>query len=207
MEEYLPKATVSEEKITVTTKKRKKAESNKQDTTELKARARLFCKSPEQWRSVSKKSHDALKVWLEDQEFNQQTCLHQSIFSFAHQLYSLVVDKITLGNEHVRIELENDLTLRHAIEVEGQQFASLMNNKMKIITLTLVDIFNGKKNQTLHEPRVVEILEVNGDEQIETSPGDNEAIVIDTINTDEHDHDNVDNAIITGEDTKGDEEN
>jgi hypothetical protein len=71
--------------------------------------------------------------------------------------------------------------------------------------LTAVDIFNGKRIQLIHEPKIVEILEVNGepDENLETSRGD-DAIVIDSnVIHDEHDNENADDPIIR-EETNGD---
>ena len=57
------------------------------------------------------------------------------------------------------------MSLRKAIEAEGGRFVQFLNNRWKLVALTSVDIFNGKRQQMLEEPVAteIEIEEIYGD--------------------------------------------
>lgn len=152
--------------VTKANKKRKTADTQAADN--LKQKARLHCKCPEQWRSVSKYNPKRMTEFVQEQEFNQQQALYESLFSFAHRVFALVVDKVSLGNGFIQTEIENDLTLRQCIEEEGSRFVQFMNNRWKLAALTSVDVFNGKRTQMLTEPTPEAVIEEEKDE--ETNP-------------------------------------
>ena len=54
-------------------------------------------------------------------------------------------------------QIENDQSLRGAIQTEAGNFVSLLNNKVKLLALLATDTMTGKLNQNLREPQIVEI--------------------------------------------------
>ena len=142
----------------VTTKKRKRTAAADISTDDLKKRARLHCKCPEQWRSVSRYSQKRLEEFVNEQDFMQQQQLYESIFGFAHKLLGLVMDTVSQGNGHVSQEIEADLSLRRAIEQEGSAFVSFLSNRFRIVALTAVDTFHGKQKEIASRPQI-EVLQ------------------------------------------------
>ena len=61
-------------------RKRKAATTTKENQTDLKKRARLYCKCPEQWRAVSRYNPKRLEEFCMEQEFMNQKELYDSIF-------------------------------------------------------------------------------------------------------------------------------
>jgi hypothetical protein len=148
--------------VTVEPKNKKRKKTVTRDE-ELRQKARFYCKCPEQWRSISRYSEKRLLEFVQEKEFNDQQQLYDSVFTFALNVIASGLDIITQGNGHVRTELENDVTLKMAIEQEGSRFIQFLNNKFKIIALTSIDVFNGKRHQSLLEPIVEEVIEeING---------------------------------------------
>ena len=137
----------------IKTKKRKLSAPD----DELRQKARLICKCPQQWKSVSKYNPARMREFIDEHEFDKQQSLHESVFGFVHDIWALCIDKMTRGDGFVQTELKNDLSLRAAFEIEGQKFVQFMTNRYKIIALTAIDGFNGKKQQVLSQPVVVEI--------------------------------------------------
>ena len=137
----------------IKTKKRKLVTSD----DELRQKARLICKCPQQWKSVSKYSTARLSEFVSEHEFAQQNNLHESLFGFVHDMWALCVDKMARGDGFVRNQIKNDLSLRAAFETEGQNFVQFLTNRYKIIALTAIDGFNGKKQQDEAQPVIVEI--------------------------------------------------
>ena len=124
---------------------------------DLKQKARLLCKCPQQWKSVSKYNPVRMQEFIDEYEFNQQHSLHESLFGFVHDMWALCVDKMTRGDGFVQTELKNDLSLRAAFETEGQNLVKFLTNRYKIVALTAIDGFNGKKHQVDAQPVVIEI--------------------------------------------------
>ena len=112
----------------------------------------MYCKCPEQWKAISRYSPKRLSEFINEREFDNQQQLYETIFSFAHRLFAMTMDKMSLGNGHVQTELESDVSLRQAIEQEGSILVQFLTNKWKIAALTSVDVFNGKRQQMLSEP-------------------------------------------------------
>ena len=98
-----------------------------------------------------------MREFIDEHEFNQQHSLHESVFGFVHDLWALCIDKMTRGDGFVQTEIKNDLSLRAAFEIEGQKFVQFMTNRYKIIALTAIDGFNGKKLQVDAQPIIIEI--------------------------------------------------
>jgi hypothetical protein len=123
---------------------------------ELKKRARLHCKCPEQWKSVSRYNPKRLEEFVQERDFMNTQQLYDSIFGFTHRLLALVMDTAVKGDGHVQREIENDLSLRQAIEQEGSMFVSYLTNRFKIAALTAIDTFNGKQLEIKSRPIYVE---------------------------------------------------
>ena len=109
-----------------------------------------------------------MEEFVNEKEFSRQQEIYTSVFGFAHQLWALAADTIARGNGHVQRELESDMSLRQSIEAEGTQFVQFLSNRWKMLALTGVDVFNGKKAQRLAEP----VPEMHIEE--ETNDGGNE---------------------------------
>ena len=146
-------------------KRKRDTETKTHDLDELRKKARLYCTCAQQWRSVSRYSSQRLTEFVEEREFDNQRELYTSIFGFVHQLWALTMDTISCGDGHVKSEIEADLSLRQAIEVEGAAYIQFLTQKWKLLALTSVDVFNGKKQQLLIEPPTAEVVieEIDGD--------------------------------------------
>jgi hypothetical protein len=75
-------------------------------------------------------------------------------------MIAMLMDTLSKGNGFVQSEIENDQTLRQSLELEGAVFVNFLTNRWKILTLTAVDTFNGKKLQRLSEPAQQATVEV-----------------------------------------------
>ena len=147
----------------VVSKKKRKRENDDGGLSDLKQKARLYCSCPQQWKSVSKYGLKRMEEFVQEKEFERQQQLFDNIFGFAHQFLALALDTVTKSNGFVQTEIENDLSLRQAIEAEGARFVQFLNNRWKLLALTSVDVFNGKRKQLLAEPPAEpEIVEIHG---------------------------------------------
>jgi hypothetical protein len=143
----------------IVVKKKRKRSGCGEDVGELKKKARLLTRCSQEWKSVSRYSAKRLEEYILEREYDNESNLHESIFGFVHKLMALVLDTVTRANGHVQQEIENDISLRQAIEQEGSSFAGYLTNKYKILALTGIDTFNGKKNQRAQEPQIIDITE------------------------------------------------
>ena len=164
-----------------TQKKRKRdkpySRSGDKELQDMRAKAKSMCKSFEQYRSVSRYKKDRLRDWLDQKEFDSDAQLLETVFTFAHQVFSTAVDFITKGEGFVKERLCNDLTLRAAIEDEGRDAVKWLSNKSKIAFLTCSDTFEGKMEQREKVKSEVTVEDVT-DEQPEAedaTEGDDEA--------------------------------
>ena len=149
------------EKTDVTKKPTKKRKVEKEAVDEsLKQKARLYCKCPEQWKIVSRYNAQRLKEFVDEREFQQQSELHNTVFNFAQRVLGLTLDLCMNGKGYIQTEIENDISLRAAIEIEAANWVAYLSNRWKILALTGVDITNGKMNQRKNEP--TEVFEING---------------------------------------------
>ena len=130
-------------------KKRKleKKEDEKDEERETKEKARLYCSCSEQWVVISKYSAQKLKEWVELKEFDNQKKLNETIFSFVHSAIAYAFDLVLRGESFIKQEIENDVSLRHSLEIEAGNWATLLSNKLKIGCLLSVDSANGKMRQ------------------------------------------------------------
>lgn len=141
-------------------KKRKRTvEDDNTNTDELKRRARLFCKCPEQWRSVSKYNPKRLEEFVTEKTYEQDQVLYDGVFDFAHSMYALLLDKLSGGGGYVEQELKSDISLRQCIEVEMANICQFLTNRYKLVALSTIDVTNAKRRQYLEAPPDPEIVE------------------------------------------------
>ena len=170
VDQYMAATTTQPQPVVKALKrKREHAETN----NELRQKARLYCQCPQQWKSVSRYSDQRLMEFVQEKQFDQQRHLYNTVFGFAHTLWALSMDIILKGNGFVKQQIENDLSLRDAIEEEGVNFVSFLNNRCKFMALTTVDCFNGKRQQLVSQPETIVIEESNdrsGEKATELDP-------------------------------------
>ena len=171
MEDFLEK----EEVVKVTTGKKRKRET-KEDNSVLKQKARLYCKCPEQWRSVSRYSDARLQQFIEEQEFLQQKQMFDSVFGFIHTMLGKSLDTVLGGRGHIEDEITSDVSLRQAIELEGGNFIKLLTNKLKIVALATIDAANGKQKEKASRP--IETLVEEENEQDRSEEADNDGAAV-----------------------------
>lgn len=138
-----------EEKKSISPEKPKKRKSHTEedDKETIRKECKYYCSSPSEWKLVSRYSTQRQKDYLEEKKFIEQKQLSETVVSATHALFSVLVDKLTQGESYVEKEMINDLTLRHAIDEEFSELICLLNNKIRIVFLSCVNIFNGKRKQ------------------------------------------------------------
>ena len=164
-------------------KKRKKEGPSCGDPemAEMRKRAKSYCQSFEQYNSIRRYSKKRLQDWIEQKEFDIDSSLKNSVFSFVTEAYAFVLDKLLKADGHVAEQVKNDLSLRQALEDQGRDLLMYLSNKSKILVLTGADIYHGKSEQRRIQQakRNKEILSVSeGPEDMQASaptvPGDSE---------------------------------
>ena len=162
MDSFFPKPDLlpsQPEVVAPKTKKRKIQEEKKDDHIELKQKARLYCKCSEQWKIISKYSPDKLKVWVDEKEFDQTKALHDTVFNFTQRIIGFALDSLSMGDDYVNTEIQNDISLRQAIEIEAGNWVAFLSNRFKILALLSVDVANGKLKQREENKSTVTIVE------------------------------------------------
>ena len=160
--------------VAVTTKKRKRVIADDGDDI-LRQKARLFAKTPEAWRSVSKYSAVRLKEYVEEHEHQQQQHLHETVFDFTHKMIGVILDKISKADGYVQREVESDITIRQCIEIEMQNWVTFLSNRYKALACLGIDVVNGKKRQSIEAPVIVEETDGNNEAiDIVVQPTNNE---------------------------------
>ena len=139
------------EKPTKITGKKRKHEKE-EDLTELRAIAKSFCSCPEQWKSVSRYKKDRLQEFVDAKQFERDQAMRETVFSSLHKLYAFGLDFFSRGGGYVREQVENDLSLRDALEQECASLLKYLTNKSKIAFLTTTDVVQGKVVQKQSEP-------------------------------------------------------
>ena len=169
VEDYMGKISVDKKPTPVNKKRKRSTTKTDSENNELRSKARFYCNCPEQWRSVSKYSEKRMIDFVHEREFNDEQNLHDNIFNFAVSILGTSLDIILKGNSHIKNEIESDESLKQAIRQEGCRFVSFLNNRFKIISLTAIDIFNGKQKQRLLDPpppeTIIEEVIINGDHE------------------------------------------
>jgi hypothetical protein len=162
------------------TKKRKVPEQ--EDLTEIKAIAKSFCTCPEQWKSVSRYSKEKLKDFVETKNFEKDAAMRDTVFSALHKVYAFTLDFLTKGDGYVKTQIENDISLKDAIEVECGSFLKFLNNKSKIAFLTSTDTVQGKLTQKQNEIAVIE-LDANVDNETPDQSLELAAVAVDPFDS------------------------
>jgi hypothetical protein len=137
-------------------KKRKRVQEKDEKADDLDAKARFYCKSPDQWTIVKKYSKDRMENFVQEQEYTQQKQLYDTVFGFVHKTLAISMDLCTKGRNSVYEEIMSDVTLRQSIEVEGVRFLQYLTNEYKILALTMIDSFNGKLKEIQTRPAIQE---------------------------------------------------
>ena len=148
------------EKPTKITGKKRKHEKE-EDLTELRAIAKSFCSCPEQWKSVSRYKKERLQEFVDSKNFERDQAMRETVFSSLHKLYAFGLDLVSRGDGHVREQIENDLSLRDALEQECGSLLKYLTNKSKIAFLTTTDLIQGKVVQKQSEPAIQHVDESN----------------------------------------------
>ena len=167
VEDYMGKISVDKKPTPVNKKRKRSTTKTDSENNELRSKAKFYCSCPEQWRSVSKYSEKRMSDFVHEREFDNERNLHDSIFDFAVKILGTGLDIIMKGNSHIKNEIECDENLKQAIRLEGSNFVSYLNNRFKIISLTAIDVFNGKQKQKLLDPppETIEEIIINGDHE------------------------------------------
>jgi hypothetical protein len=145
-------------------KRKRKAIEDKDGLDELKRQARLYCKCPEQWRSVSRYAPKRLAEFCQEQQFSRDQQMYDNIFDAAHHMYAFAMDKLSRGNGYVENDLKSDVSLRECIEVELMAVCRFLTNRWKFMALSSIDIANAKRRQWIECPTPVLVEEINGDD-------------------------------------------
>jgi hypothetical protein len=135
--------------------KRKKtdaAETKEAEMDLLRTEAKVYCVDSAEWKSINKYNKAKLTEWLEEKKFLDSKDLSESVFSGAVVVLSIVMDKLVRADGYVEREIQNDISLRRAIELELKELLFLLNNKLRIIALTSINVLHGKRRQLREAP-------------------------------------------------------
>jgi hypothetical protein len=135
-------------------KKRKKPDEEKvkEETRELVAKAKFYCKNIKEWRVVSKYNKSKLETYLADQQYLESAQMVQSFGSFAKDIYGFVLDKLVKGDGYVEAEIKNDITLEQALQRELVEYCKFITNRLQILIFSSINVINGKKKQKQNGP-------------------------------------------------------
>lgn len=132
----------------------KKAGPREAHADEDSERAGLLCEARylssglEEWASLATLDSAALRAFCTKKSYENHQKTAGCVVQAIHHVFSETLDKLVKGEGYVSQELRNDISLAEAIHQEGVQFFfHLLNNKLRIGVLTLVDVINGKKRQ------------------------------------------------------------
>ena len=158
---------VHEEKkpVKITGKKRKCED----DKDELREKAKILCRDPNEFSEVNKMSAKQLKNFCDQKEFKQSAALRSCVFDGIHKMYAFVADFLTKGEGYVQQEMLADQSLRESIEQEAIPLFKFLNNKVKIALLTGNNVVQGKIKQKAEAPVIEEIFEDKQNEQAAAS--------------------------------------
>lgn len=143
-------------KPTKVTKKRKKEAKKDITDPEVRKKARCLCSNIDEWKSISSFSDEKLQEFCEDKSFMNEHGLRSSINIFVRDVFAKCCDYIFGGDGHIENEMTNDDALSVSISEELSVFMYLMNNKIKLLSLTTRDIIEGRKKERLLRPLIDE---------------------------------------------------
>ena len=78
--------------------------------------------------------------------------MRETVFSSLHKLYAFGLDFFSRGGGYVKEQVENDLSVRDALEQECSSLLKYLTNKSKIAFLTTTYVVQGKVVQKQSEP-------------------------------------------------------
>jgi hypothetical protein len=93
-----------------------------------------------------------LQEFVDSKNFERDQAMRETVFSSLHKLYTFGLDFFSRGGGFVKEQVENDLSLRDALEQECGSLLQYLTNKSKIAFLTATDTINGKMIQKQSEP-------------------------------------------------------
>jgi hypothetical protein len=109
-----------------------------------------FCASADEFKQVARLRTPELQAWLEQKAYENYKEVAQSLVRALHYGLAQVADRVSRGDGYVADQIANDLTLAQAIHMEGSSLFKYINNRMRILLLLSIDVFEGKKKQRLH---------------------------------------------------------
>ena len=164
------------------TKKRKSDEDP--ELCELRHNAKNHCKNIKEYRLVSKYNKAKLEEYLSDRTFMQSAVMCQQFSDVTVNAYGFLLDKLTKGNGFVESEIKSDISLKVAMSREMIFFMQVITNRIQILILTTLNVFNAKKKQAQYDvrnsgyqhyqPSNIEIFPENSDEGVNTRSDSNE---------------------------------
>ena len=128
---------------------------------ELRLTAKSHCHTPDEWHDVSLMSKKSLHKYISQKQFESQQSLKNTFFSGFHRLLAYTIDTITRANGHVQQQINVNLPLQEAIELEALPLLGFISIQSKIALLIVNDIFHGKMKQRSMEPEAKIVLEEN----------------------------------------------
>lgn len=133
--------------------KRKRTEEKVDEEIDgLRDRAKFLCTCAEEWKQVSKYNSKRLEEFVQERVYMQNKALSESVFDQIHALLALGLDKVSRGDGYVEEKVLANQNLRKSLEEEGQNFIFLLTNKIRILTLILLDVHSGKRTQRKNQP-------------------------------------------------------
>jgi len=157
---YEKKPRKDEGEVTDEKHKRRKVAA---DSEALKNKARVSCSSVVEWNTVRKYKAEKLQAFIEEKKYEQSKEIENTVFDASHKILAVILDKLTQSDGFVQEQILRDLSLKKAIGVELQDFLVYLNNKIKIIVLTSINVFQGKNNQSLQAEPTIEVLPNDND--------------------------------------------
>lgn len=160
IENFFPQSNKSDQKEEKPKSSKRKHSDSKKDPKEdpedekeqIRKQCKFYCGSPAEWNIIRKYKFDRQKEYVEEKRFLEEKNLRETVFNATHNVFGVVLDYVTNGDGYVEKEIQNDLSLRHAIEEEFQNILYLFNNKIKILFLTTIDVWNAKRLQLRERP-------------------------------------------------------
>ena len=111
------------------------------------------------------------------------------MFSSFHKLHAFGLDFFSRGEGYVREQIENDLTLRDALQQECGAILQYLNNKSRIVFLSTCDAINRKMIQKQSESTIEYTDKVNEGGEIVVGEVSNDSVegpvAEETVNTED----------------------
>jgi hypothetical protein len=145
--------------VKITGVKRKSVET--ENKAELLNEAKSYCKTSQEFSSLSKMTPKALRVFIDQKSFEKTANLRNSVVEGIHSAYAFLIDKLSKGDGYISDRILQDDNLKDSIQDEIIPIFSYINNKLKIGILSGTHIYNGKMEQRKHQPMIEEIHEEN----------------------------------------------